>query len=615
VATVFGLDFGTTNSLVSFVQEDRELDRSVSRPLMHLADGRPHPSVVWYSAERPIVGREARDQMSELGIGVFGDIVRSPKRYLGGQVPIVIGDVPRSAVDVVGEVLSYLREDALGRGFPEQDFSRAVMTVPVSMTGRARCDLREAANRAGIQIHQFVHEPMAALYGYLRGMPTFQAEVARLEGRVVLVYDWGGGTLDLTLCRIEQHTIVQILNLGEPLIGGDQFDLRLLDIIKAKHIELHPEADWGRMQPTADARLLRACEDAKISLSQSAQTNVFLRDVLQGPGSDLEVTVSQAEFRNAVEDLVRGGLSAISKLLERAELPVGALEFCLVTGGMVAMPSIREGLIEILGGSRIREIDNAESVISEGASWIAYDGARVRLAKPIEFLQAGDNYVEIVPAHTDLPQAGEQIRQVMSLYCVDPRDGFAKVQIARPRWPGRANAVEDRVPYACLCVDVDPKAAPLGERLELKVVIDEDLIANVGAVSSLSRFYKDVDIHDLEFGLGLGSNDVTAEGAELPASQEPGVLGTGGGTPKGSVRIRSNVTDRSGDWNSVPGEIAQRNQVGHRLTRRQHDEKMYYEECVECHRNIYLIERDGCEVCAGIRGGGFTRESNLPEED
>ena len=570
MATIFGLDFGTTNSLISFVQEDREAGQPVVRSLTHLTDGRPHPSVVWFSPEGPVVGRNARDKMSELGVGVFGDIVRSPKIYLGGPTPIVVGGVVRSSVDVATVLFRYLREDALSRGFPEQEFSRAVVTVPVNMRGKARQELRQAANQAGVYIHQFVHEPMAALYGYLRGMPNFHSEVARLEGRIVMVFDWGGGTLDLTLCKIEQGTILQILNAGEASAGGDLFDLRVLNRVKEKHQEEHPAADWRRLQPTAEARLLKHCEDAKIRLSESEETTIYLREILQGPGSDLDVTLTQSELRGLVDDLVEKGLSTIPRLLKRAELPIGAIDLCVVTGGMVAMPAIREGLIEILGGGRVREIENAATVISEGASWIAHDGLSVRLAKPIEILNCHDVYVQVVGAHSDLPQEGTQIQQKISLYCVDPRDGFAKVQVARPRWPGQGISLDDRLPYACLCVDVDTNSQPLQERLDLEVVIDDNLIANVGVRSMLSDNYKEVEIHDLEFGLGVAEGWGDGRGRSVDAGG--GTIGGGGirqpRTP-GEVRIRGNVAVTKDDWGGVPGEIVGYYRRGHTLSRRQ----------------------------------------------
>ena len=425
-----------------------------------------------------------------------------------------------------------------------------------------------------------------------------------------MVFDWGGGTLDLTLCKIEQGTILQILNVGEPSAGGDQFDLRVLNRVKEKHQKEHPGADWGRLQPNAEARLLKHCEDAKIRLSESEETTIYLREILQGTGSDLDVTLTQSELRSLVDDLVGKGLATISRLLKRAELPIGAIDFCLVTGGMVAMPAIREGLIELLGGGRVREIENAETVISEGASWIAHDGLRVRLAKPIEVLNCHDVYVQVMEAYSDLPQEGTQIGKKISLYCVDPRDGFAKVQVARPCWPGQGDSVEDRLPYACLCVDVDPNSQPLHERLELELLIDDNLIASIGLRSMLSDNYERVEIHDLEFGLGV----VQGSGGGGGRSEDPGGDPIGGGNSRqqrtpGDVRIRGNLAERDDDWGGVPGEIVGEYRKGHTLSRRQEEEKMYYSPCVECRRNIYQIERDGCDLCSELGRAASVREA------
>src|SRR5689334_20393809 len=134
------------------------------------------------------------------------------------------------------------------------------------MHGRARAELRQAAQKAGFSIQRFVHEPLAALYGYLRAKPDFRQELANIEGRLVLVFDWGGGTLDLTLCQLRQGVLTQILNVGDREVGGDSFDRRLRGLVRQKHEAQHPTADWGRLQPTADARLIQACEDAKIAL-------------------------------------------------------------------------------------------------------------------------------------------------------------------------------------------------------------------------------------------------------------------------------------------------------------------------------------------------------------
>src|SRR5437762_8378638 len=129
MAATFGLDFGTTNSLVTFIGADPETGQTGPRVLMR--DNRPHPSVILYSGDEPVVGRHAKDQLNELGLGVFGNIVRSPKMFLGSPVGIDVGGVPRQAVDVVADVLRFLRQDALGRRFKGNSFDSAVITIPV----------------------------------------------------------------------------------------------------------------------------------------------------------------------------------------------------------------------------------------------------------------------------------------------------------------------------------------------------------------------------------------------------------------------------------------------------------------------------------------------------
>lgn len=504
MSATFGLDFGTTNSLVSFVGHDPETNQVRAHVLT--TDGMPHPSVVWYSGDGPVVGRRAKEQLSELGLGVFGDVVRSPKMFLGSKIGVSVAGTSRPATDVAAEVLKFLREDALGRGFRGNAFESAVMTIPVTMRGRARADLREAAARAGIHLHQFVHEPLAAFYGYLRAQPDFERQIADLSGRLVLVFDWGGGTLDLTLCSLNSGALTQVANTGDTGVGGDVFDLRLRRLVQQKHELKHPGVDWSRIQPSAEGRLIQSCEDAKISLSSRASTAVFVRDVLAvpGPAKDLQMELTRDELEGCVADLVAQGLSRIENVLELAGVRRADVEFCLATGGMVRMPGIQEGLREIFGVSRLHLVGNAATVIAEGAAWIAHDDLHLRLAKPIELLHADDTYVEIVPAGTELPVGSNALQFRMDMYCVDPSDGHAKFLLARPRWPGLDAHGDARLPYGHLALPVDRGSRPLWERLHVDVTIDHNLIADVKALSTMTGASKEMAIHDLEFGLELG---------------------------------------------------------------------------------------------------------------
>lgn len=503
MAATFGLDFGTTNSAVSVIARDQQT--SALRPRLFLQDGRPHPSVVWYSGGTPVVGRQAKDQLTELGLGVYGDIIRSPKMFLGSPAGIPIGGVTRQTVDVVADLLRFLREHASAQGIDGSDFTSAVMTIPVSMRGAARAELRQAALKAGVRIHQFVHEPLAALYGYLRARPNFQREIASLDRRLVLVFDWGGGTLDLTLCQFKGGVLTQVLNAGDDEVGGDRFDERIRQLILEKHEAQYPGIDWTRMQPSADSRILKECEDAKIALSARFSREVYIRDALAlpGPEKDISVTVTREEVEQAISDLIIRGVGRIEGLLKRADVRRNSIEFCLATGGMIAMPAVQEALREVLGMNRLRLVENAATVIAEGAAWIAHDDLRLQLAKPLELLHADDSYVEIVPTGTTLPVDGHVVKHSMDVYCVDPRDGFAKFLFARPRWPGQDAHGDARVTYEHLTLPVDYYSVPLMERLQIEVSIDHDLIADVRAHAPMRDVTQERKIHDLEFGLNV----------------------------------------------------------------------------------------------------------------
>ena len=102
------------------------------------------------------------------------------------------------------------------------------------MNGPRRYALREAFGQAEISVAQFVHEPLAALYGYLRGSSDSASLIRGLMRRYVLVVDWGGGTLDLTLCRLEPGRILQLRNGGTHHVGGDKFDQVIRDEVVAR---------------------------------------------------------------------------------------------------------------------------------------------------------------------------------------------------------------------------------------------------------------------------------------------------------------------------------------------------------------------------------------------
>lgn len=497
----FGLDFGTTNSLPAVVEND-EIG------LLAGENDRPYPSVVWYRGGDIVVGREAREHIESLSGGSALGFVRSPKMRLRRDGPVHVEGRTLDPVDVVSEVLRHIVREAETRR--NYRIESAVMTVPVDFSGSQRRALRIAARKAGIRVIRFVHEPAAALYAHIRGKSDFRLELERLEGRAVLVFDWGGGTLDLTVCRILGGVIMQVANRGNSEIGGDRFDERLRNFIRDKHARKHNIDDIAaREHPGAEAMLLTQSELVKIRLSTEDTARALGKDYVRGSGDecDLAVDITRTELEDLSRGLVGAGFEEIDRVLQQARLDRLDIDLCLATGGMVNMPAIRNGLVERFG-SRAPRISNQDSIIAEGAAWIAYDDLDIRLSKPLEVLVAGGpsrgSWLPMVDTDFQLPVENQvALAENRRFYCTDPQDGQAVFEFGKPQKAGVAQPEDDRETLEVLTLPVDPTARPFLERLECQVQIDHDYIASVTIRSDRNGESVCREIHALEFGLVL----------------------------------------------------------------------------------------------------------------
>jgi molecular chaperone DnaK (HSP70) len=616
---IFGLDFGTTNSLAALVIGNKV------RTLTNEADDKPHPSVVWYRGSDVIVGREARKHLESLESGIAHGFVRSPKVTLRREGLVHIEGRAVDPADIVSQVLRHVRESAAHRHRQSYDISRAVMTIPVDFAGPQRRVLRSAARKAGIGVLQFVHEPAAALYAYVRAKPDFNRELAQLENRVVLVFDWGGGTLDLTVCRVLGGVVMQIANSGNSDIGGDRFDERLRNRIRDKHAAQHQISDiYALEQPGATASLLTQCELAKIALSTQEKFTVIAKDYLRGDGRErnLAVDLTRQELEYLSRDLVNRGLADIDRLLDEARLDRSDIELCIATGGMVNMPAIWSGLVERFG-TRVPALPNRDRIIAEGAAWIAHDNLRLTLSKPIEVLVADGTgrgtYLPLVDAGLTLPVENETIAaDNRRFFCIDPRDGMATFEFAKPRKVGLLQPTDERATLSSLNLPVDPGARPFLERLELQVQIDHDYVAHVSLRSKLRGKAVEAEFHELDFGLALPTNE-----ADTETPDEEGETGQGGGeqemnqqqegehtsTHRPKIALRSNISDIE-KWRLVPGDIVKTWKPNFLIkdskepTDLQREEEMYYTKCVYCHRTEYKIRTQGAiDACYRYRCG------------
>jgi len=497
-----GFDFGTTNSLVSVVVGDRVVDVMDS-------EGRPHPSVVRYEGEAVIVGREARDALEAVGLGVHGNTVRSPKIFLGNEVEVV-GGVERNPIDIVADVIRHVKKESLRSPQAERldGLRNAVVTIPVTMNGPRRAALREAYRAADITVVQFVHEPLAAIYGHIRGAEDPDEELRRLTRRNVLVVDWGGGTLDLTLCRVEPTRILQLRNGGTDQVGGDEFDDVIYKEVVSRFARENSIEPGDTALPEARLRLRQQAEDNKIALSERASVSFYRPGYFQRSGTTLEYSLGRSEMEEITRPLVDAGAAEIQSLLDSVGLAAAQVSQVVVVGGMAAMPAIRSRLHEIFGPERVVVPTNSATLVSQGAAWIAHDAQRLVLAKPVELELARGNYLPLARAGQLMPTAGGEWRHRVHLYCADPTDGSAKFPFVSPtELLDHPQASSRRTTLGIVSIRIDAKAPPMSERLELDVVVDENLVLGVEARAAQANDKRRAEYYDLEFGLGLGEEE------------------------------------------------------------------------------------------------------------
>jgi molecular chaperone DnaK len=596
---VIGIDFGTTNSLISIVLSDR---------VISFVDGNlPHPSMVCYADGKAVVGAAAKKRFEGQGHSETDGIVRSPKRLLGQGMHYVLGREMEPA-QIVADLMRYLRDHAMNWGIADSGFDHAVVSIPVAMDGRRRGELRDALLQAGIGIVQFVHEPLAALYAHFRDLEEEAKSYQELADQLALVFDWGGGTLDLTLCHLGNGTLSQIANFGDNEVGGDYIDEALMRFVLE---EMSREKSTGKKlleAPGARAKLLEQCEKAKIELSKRDSAIIYVPNFYTNAGddNDIDLNLTRECFQRVAERFINRGIGVIDELLLRLNIDRRRIALCLATGGMIHMPAIHSALVQLFGADRLHISPRGDRIISEGCAWIAEDESRLKLAKPLELAEARENYLPVFKPGDPLPVAGETIAQNLLVYCVDPRDGIAKIKLARPRFLGKCAATDPRDNYASVAVRVESQAKPFMERIDVELNIDHDLIVRVTARSTLLEDFDYAEILDLECALDAATliNGSVIEDIPDSAADDVGPRLSDGSS--GDIVSRSNVSTKKEMMSLVPGELL--HTVNRRLfdpetksplPQQLHDEKNFYQPCSLCGRRF---NHPLCKCASSISG-------------
>ena len=394
---IIGIDLGTTNSVVSYIQADGKV-KVIPNP-----EGKnTTPSAVAFKANgEEIIGDAAKRQAV-----VNPDTILSIKRLMGTDKKVRVGVLNKdfSPQEISAKILAYMKkyaEDSLG-----QKITKAVITVPAYFNDAQRQATKDAGAIAGLEVMRIINEPTASCLAY--GMES------KKIGKV-LVYDLGGGTFDVSILDIGDGTFEVLSTSGDNHLGGDDWDE-----IVANWIRDQIKKDFGISleDKMAKQRFRDAAEKAKIELSSQLETTISLPFVGQNANGPInfEAKLTRVKFQEMTKPLLKRTEEPIRKALSDAKLTANDIHEVLMIGGSIRMPAVQD-LVKQIMGKNLNLSVNPDEAVSIGAS---IQGAVISgdvkdvvlldvtpLTLGIETL--GEMMTPLIPRNTTIPTTKSQI--------------------------------------------------------------------------------------------------------------------------------------------------------------------------------------------------------------
>jgi molecular chaperone DnaK len=371
MAKIIGIDLGTTNSVAAVMQGGEPI-------VIPSAEGeRLVPSVVAVNKNHErLVGRVARNQ----AITNPQNTIFSIKRFMGRKtgdpevertkqrVPYTVTEAPNGDVrvsldekeysppEVSAMILGKIKRDA--EAYLGETITQAVITVPAYFNDAQRNATKDAGKIAGLEVLRIINEPTASSLAY---------GLDKKKNEIIAVYDLGGGTFDISILDVGDGVFQVRATSGDTFLGGDDFDLRVMDYLieqfkKDNGIDLH--GDRQALQ-----RLKEASEKAKIELSTTMQTEInlpYLTADASGP-KHLVMTLSRAKLEQLTADLVDRTIAPLKQALSDANLTAGDIHEVVMVGGMTRMPAVQDRVRAFFGKEPHKGV-NPDEVVAIGAA-------------------------------------------------------------------------------------------------------------------------------------------------------------------------------------------------------------------------------------------------------
>ncbi|HEY1554612.1 MAG TPA: Hsp70 family protein [Kofleriaceae bacterium] len=370
---IVGIDLGTSNMVVAYSD-----DAGAVRVLADAAGYKIHPSVVSFHPNGGVVvGASAKQRKvidpkntifsikRLIGRSFDSAEVQIAKRRMPYAIepgdkgtPVVVTRAGRYAVpEVSAIVLDYAKQVATAQ--LETEVARAVVTVPASFNDAQRSATATAGAIAGLTVVRVLNEPTAAAlaYGHARNLRE-----------VIAVYDFGGGTFDITLLKLHDQVYEVLGTAGDTFLGGDDLDERVVDRMVEKFLTEN-RVDL-RQNEVSMMRLRAVAEQTKIELSRRSRAVVKIDEIAYGPRGkplDLQIEISRDEFVMQVADIIDRTFPVCEEALKYAGLSIDQIDDIVLVGGTTKIPYVRDQATRFFAKAPRTDV-NPEDAVALGAA-------------------------------------------------------------------------------------------------------------------------------------------------------------------------------------------------------------------------------------------------------
>lgn len=347
MSKIIGIDLGTSNS------EAAILEGGKPQIILSAEGARLFPSYVAFtkSGER-LVGEAARRQ----AVTNPERTTMAIKRKMGTDYKVSIDGKQYTPQEISAMILSKIKQDA--EAYLGEKITQAVITVPAYFNDNQRQATKDAGTIAGLEVVRVINEPTAAALAY---------GLDKKGSQKILVFDLGGGTLDVTIMEMGDGVFEVLSTSGDTQLGGTDMDNKIIDYIATQF-----KNDQGidlRNDKMAMQRLRDAAEKAKIELSSTLQTNInlpFITADQNGP-KHLDLSLTRSKLEELVRDVVDRCYPPMRQAVADAKLSNDKIDHIILVGGPTRMPMVQETVKKFFGKEPERGIDPMECV-AMGAS-------------------------------------------------------------------------------------------------------------------------------------------------------------------------------------------------------------------------------------------------------